>query len=306
MREAANISVVILSHNRVEELLRTVALTLALPEQPAVIVVDNGSGDGSASRVAQQFPAVRVLALSRNIGAAARNFGARAADTEYVAFSDDDTVWTAGSLSAATHVLRDHPRIGVVTARILVGEQRREDPACQVMAASPLPSAGRAGRSVAGFMAGACVFRRRAFEECGGYEPRLFIGGEEGLLALDLAARGWSMIYSDVLTVYHYPSKYRDITARKRMLIRNALWVGWLRRHPAAAMRITLAALLRGARDPSALAGCFDALKGISWVMRQRRVVPDDVESSWRQIERWLADNTGSPRVPAASGAGEA
>ena len=42
-----------------------------LPEQPPVIVVDNGSGDDSAEAVARCFPAVEVVALARNAGAAA-------------------------------------------------------------------------------------------------------------------------------------------------------------------------------------------------------------------------------------------
>ena len=292
----SEIAVVILSFNRAEELLRTVAHTVALPERPRVIVVDNGSTDGSAQLVAKRFPWVRVIALPRNVGAAARNIGAIMAGTQYVAFSDDDTLWTGGSLQAAVKILREHPRVGVISARILVGA-RKEDPASRAMASSPLPSAGYPGRVVIGFMAGACVFRRCAFQESGGYEPKLFIGGEEALLALDLATRGWAMLYSDALIVFHYPSNYRDAAARTRLLTRNAIWVGWLRRHYMSAAHQTVRALVRGARDRSVRRGCIDALKDMHWVMQQRRTVPAHVESSWLQIERWLARDAKASRT---------
>lgn len=297
----SSVSVVILTYNRVDELLRTVAHTTALPERPPIIVVDNNSSDNSAQRLSERFPDVHVISLATNVGAAARNIGAQAACTEYVAFSDDDTVWAPGSLARASTLLRNHPRVGVFSARILVGTQGREDPACRAMASSPLPCAGYPGRVVAGFMAGACVFRRSAFLQAGGYEPKLFIGGEEALLALDLATRGWSMIYSDALTVHHYPSSNRDAVARRRLLTRNSLWVAWLRRHPVSALRHTLSALRSSAQDRDVLIGCIEALGALRWVMRHRRMVPAHVEASWCLIERWLQDNAASNAVMPAT-----
>jgi hypothetical protein len=55
--------------------------------------------------------------------------------------------------------------------------------ACLRMSASPLPREGLPGPALVGYMAGACVFRASVFREVGGYEPRLFIGGEEELVA---------------------------------------------------------------------------------------------------------------------------
>ncbi|HXF15496.1 MAG TPA: glycosyltransferase, partial [Burkholderiales bacterium] len=132
------VTVVILTYNRAEELLRTVLHTMSLPEQPPIIVVDNGSSDYSARLVVERFPSVQVISMPANVGAAARNIGALAARTKYVAFSDDDTVWAPGSLATASRLLQDHPGIGVLSARILVGAQGREDPACRAMAGSPL------------------------------------------------------------------------------------------------------------------------------------------------------------------------
>jgi len=48
------ISVVLLTHNRVEQALATLATLLALPDRPPVVVVDNASTDGTADRIARR------------------------------------------------------------------------------------------------------------------------------------------------------------------------------------------------------------------------------------------------------------
>ena len=272
----SRVTLVILTYNRVREALGTVERSLALPERPSVIVVDNGSTDGSAECIARRFPAVRVLRLPHNGGAAGRNAGVERAGTPYVAFSDDDTVWAPGSLMRAVELLECCPRLAVVTARLLVGPEGREDPVSALMSASPLPSEGLPGTALLGFLAGASVFRRRAFVEAGGYEPRLFIGGEERLLAYELACRGWAMIYAAEVLAHHYPSAARDAAARARLLARNALWIAWLRRSLPAALRQTL-------RTP--WPALLDALRGAPWVLRHRRRLPAPIEAMCEQVE---------------------
>jgi GT2 family glycosyltransferase len=272
------LSLVVLTYNRAPELLRTLQRSLALPEHPAVIVVDNGSRDGTAAMVRARFPQVRLISLPFNIGAAARNAGVARAQTAYVAFSDDDTAWVAESLTQAADLLDRYPRLAAVTARVLVGPEEREDPVSAEMAASPLPDAGLPGPALLGFLAGASVFRREAFVEAGGYEPRLFLGGEETLLSYALAERGWLMMYAPQLTVHHYPSRARDGVARRRMLMRNALWVTWLRRPLSLAVRRTWA--LRS--QPRVLR---QALQGAIWVLRARRPLPASVEAQCQLLD---------------------
>ena len=60
-----------------------------LPECPGIVVVDNGSRDGTAAVVRRAFPHVDLITLRRNLGACARNVGVRRARTPYVALSDD-------------------------------------------------------------------------------------------------------------------------------------------------------------------------------------------------------------------------
>jgi GT2 family glycosyltransferase len=279
-----HIAVVILTYNRAAELQHTLERMLSAAHVPRIVVVDNASSDGTAQMVRARFPQVSLFSLPANIGAAARNAGAAAVDTPYIAFSDDDTWWADGSLSRAAALMESHPDVAVLCARVLVGKEEREDPTCTAMAASPLPAEGLPGPALLGFLAGASVIRRSAFLEAGGYEPRFFIGGEEGLLALDLVAWGWRLAYVPELTVHHHPSSLRDSMTRKRCLLRNALWICWMRLPFALALRESWRLLRDAHRDGVMWSGLRDALGGLPWALRRRRVVPRDVVQQYRQL----------------------
>ncbi|MCC2641509.1 MAG: hypothetical protein K0S45_1922 [Nitrospira sp.] len=225
------VTAVVLTHNRKQEVLRTIGRLASLPEQPDIIVVDNGSTDGTSNSIAENYPGVHVIRLEQNIGAAGRNAGMLRATTPYVALCDDDTWWNPGSLTLAADVLDNHKLVAVVTAKVLVGPEELEDQTCRRMAESPLPRrAGLPGPAILGFLAGASLVRRDALLKAGGFEPRLFLGGEETLLAYDLAEAGWAMLYLSTALVHHFPSQNRQAEDRRRLLLRNALWVAWLRR----------------------------------------------------------------------------
>jgi GT2 family glycosyltransferase len=121
------------------------------------------------------------------------------------------------------------------------------------------------------------VFRRDAYLQAGGYEVRFFVGGEEELLTLDLAAAGWRIAYVPQLTVHHHPSPYRDNIARQVVVIRNALWVAWLRLPPAWAFRETLRIRRRAPSREAWRGGLRQALHELPWVWRSRRVLPPQV-----------------------------
>jgi GT2 family glycosyltransferase len=281
-------AVVIATRDRRESLARTLARLGALPERPEVIVVDNASRDGTAAAVALRGPGPRVIALSRNLGGAARTVGARAAGAPYVAFCDDDSWWAPGSLRRAADLLDAHPRLGLVAARVLVGEECHEDPVSALMAASPLRGeAGGPGVPVLGFVACGAVVRRSAFLEAGGFEPRLGVGGEEELLAMDLADAGWRLAYVPEVVAHHHPAPRADDGAgRRRVQARNALWCAWLRRPATRAAAITGRTAVAAVRDRSARAGAAEALVRAGWVARRRRVLGAGTERALRALER--------------------
>src|SRR3712207_50290 len=160
------VAVVVITHQRREELLLAVDRLLALPEQPHVVVVDNGSTDGTAEAVRARFPSVELIASPENLGAVGRNVGVARVGTPYVAFCDDDTWWEPGSLRAAADALDAHPRVAVLTARIVVEPSGREDPIVAELRDSPVVGApGLPGPALGSFLAGASVVRREAFRQ---------------------------------------------------------------------------------------------------------------------------------------------
>ncbi|SEG65708.1 Glycosyltransferase, GT2 family [Thermomonospora echinospora] len=280
-------TVVIATRDRRAELLRTLKHLTAPAGEPAVIVVDNASTDGTARAVAAEFPGVQVIRLPENLGAAARTAGVQAARTPYVAFSDDDSWWEPGALRRAAEVLDAHPRLGLVAARTLVGPERTDDPINAAMADSPLgAAAGLPGPPVLGFLACASVVRRRAFLEAGGFDPVLFFVGEERLLAMDLAARGWGLAYVPDVVAVHEPSAHRPPSGRRlRAELRNTLLTAWMRRPARVALGETARLAGAAARNADARAALAGALGRLPAALARRRRLPPHVERDVRLLE---------------------
>lgn len=285
LHRADDVTVVVMTRNRRDDLLRTLRRLTALPERPHVLVVDNGSDDGTAAAVRAAHADVQVMALDHNAGVAARNAAARAADTPYIAFNDDDSWWAPGALPRAAAVLDRHPRIAAVTAHIVVEPDGRDDPTSLEMRDSPVSGdPDLPGIGVLGFLACAVAVRRDAFLAVGGFDERLHFSGEEELLAIDLAAAGWELRYVPEIRVHHQPSPARDTAWRLRRGVRNALWTLWLRRPAGSAVRRSWR-LLTSTTPRVAVTALVEAAAGLPWVLRDRRVVPARVERDLRRLE---------------------
>lgn len=281
------VTVVLITHNRRPELLRTLRRMRELPERPALVVTDNGSDDGTAEAVESLFPEVLLLRPGRNLGAVGRNLAVRHVRTAYVAFCDDDTWWHPGSLRRAADLLDGRPSLAAVNARIVVEPSGEEDPVVAELRDSPLSGPEwLPGPALGSFLAAATVIRADAFRAVGGFHPGLWLGGEEELLATDLLSRGWWLSYVSELTVHHAASAVRDPTARRVVGLRNTLWFTWLRRPLLPALRRT-AHLMRTVPHDRASARAFrQAAAGLPWVLRRRRPVSPDVEARVAALER--------------------
>jgi GT2 family glycosyltransferase len=280
-------AVVIITSNRCEELLHCLRQMTSLPERPRVHVVDNGSTDGTSEAVAARFPQVRLLRSTRNLGAIGRNEAVRRLRTRYVAFCDDDTWWEPGALSAAADLLDAHQGLASVTGRVVVEPGGSDDPLVPELSGSPVPAPGwLPGPALLGILAGASMLRVSAFEQVGGFSRRLWLGGEEELLAIDLAASGWWMCYRDDVVVHHAASEIRDPRQRRRLGIRNTLWTTWLRRPLPSAIRRTRAVVGSLPSDATSVLAVAQAVAGLPWVLRERSVVPHEVEHGLRLLEK--------------------
>ena len=279
-RPDPRVTVAVITHNRRAELTRTLDHLAALPEKPAVIVVDNGSTDGTAACVRWRHPGVRLIASRRNLGAVGRNLAVRQVVTPYVAFCDDDTWWEPGSIAQAADALDAHPDVASVTARIIVEQSGEDDPIVPELAHSPVSARpGLPGPALLSIMAGASVLRTDAFREAGGFSPRLWLGGEEELLCTDLVTAGYWLCYLPEAKVHHQASLARDATLRRRLGIRNTLWFTWLRRPVRPALQRTVKLAHAVPRDVTSAGAFLAAFRGLPWVLRERRAVPPEVEA---------------------------
>ncbi|MEU8124810.1 glycosyltransferase [Spirillospora sp. NPDC049024] len=279
-------TVVVITRDRRRSLLAALAAARALTERAPVIVVDNASRDGTADAVAEEFPEVTLIRSPRNLGAVARNLAADHVRTPYAAFWDDDIRWDPDAPSIAAGLLDAHPRLAVVTGRILVEPGGREDPIVPELRHSPVPGPPwLPGPALGSFLAGASMVRLEAFREAGGFSPRLWLGGEEELLSADLMALGWQLCFAEDVVVRHEPSPVREAHLRRRHGIRNTLWSTWLRRPLPVALRRTAVLLRTLPRDRVTAAALAEAAAGLAWVARERRTLPRDVEDRLRLLE---------------------
>ncbi|WP_242611075.1 glycosyltransferase family 2 protein [Blastococcus saxobsidens] len=273
-----DVTLVVMSRDRREELLAS------LPRHEApVILVDNASTDGTAEAVRAARPEVTVLGLEENVGSYARTMGVEHAGTPFVAFADDDSWWAPGDLARAAAVMRAHPRLAVLNARILVGPEERLDPVCREMAASALGTpADLPGPALLGFVACGAMVRTEAFLQVGGFDRVVRFPGEEERLALDLAAAGWGIAYVDEVTVHHHPSPRRSAPEHRRAAIWRSRVLTAVMRQPAPEVgRVVLRALRTGTAERR---GLVHALPDVPAALRARRPVPEQVRADLRLL----------------------
>lgn len=280
-------TVVIATRNRCPELLHTLTKLTELHPRTPIVVVDNASTDGTAERIRACHPGVTFIALKRNLGAVARNVGAIRASTPYIAFSDDDSWWAPNALHRAEAVLNSYDQLGLIAAQTLIEPDQRPDPVTLLMAESPLRrNPDLPGQPVLGFLACSAITRREAFLSVGGFSSLLFFGGEESLLAWDLAARGWGLCYLPEVVAHHAPSPCRPSARRRRwQQQRNALLTTWMRRSPRAALSATASAVRAAFHTPEGWRALNAALGRLPAALEQRRRLPAAVEQQLELLE---------------------
>ena len=104
------ISVVVPTYNRAHTLSRSLDSVLCQSlRAEEIIVVDDGSTDGTAALIRQRYPQVRYLRQPNGGVSSARNLGIAAAAYDWIALLDSDDAWLPGKLSAQRVALGEHP-----------------------------------------------------------------------------------------------------------------------------------------------------------------------------------------------------
>ncbi len=182
------------------------------------VVVDSASTDGSVGFVEENFPEVRVVALSENRGfSGAVNAGIEASDAEFVTLLNNDTEQDPGWLGALVRAAQRRPEAGLFASKLVDFEDRsRLDGAGDALRRSGLPyrlGHGEVDRGqfeseefVFGACAAAALCRRSVFDEIGLFDEDFFAYCEDGDLSFRAQLAGFRCLYVPGAVVYHVGS----------------------------------------------------------------------------------------------------
>lgn len=172
-----------------------------------VIIVDNGSTDGSTQVPAPDGLPLRIIELGRNTGFAfAANRGLEAASAPAVALVNTDVVLAPDWIERTTNALARDDRVAAVACKMVqmddphrlydTGDFLRRDGVCEQRGRFELDD-GRFDEPGEAFApcAGAALYRRDALAAVGGFDERLFSYLEDVDLGLRLALAGWLCVY---------------------------------------------------------------------------------------------------------------
>lgn len=251
-----------------------------------IVVVDNGSSDGTAKYLQDHYPQVRVIRNDRNLGfAAANNAAIRATQGEFVATLNNDTLpherWLASLVSSA----EAFPRHGAFASKMCFWEQAqfvnsagivvdRAGLAWDRHCGDPVEHASE-GAEVFGASAGAALYRREMLDDIGLFDERFFAYLEDVDLAWRAQWAGWRARYVPQAEVLHaYSGTSREGSPFKlRHLGRNKVWL-LAKNYPRPALLRYLPAILFydlagmpltivGARTAAPIVGRAAAMKGL-------------------------------------------
>jgi glycosyltransferase involved in cell wall biosynthesis len=189
MESGELVSVLIPTYNRAGELPSAIESVLAQSYQPVeVVVVDDGSTDGTETLVRGRYPQVRYLRQTNRGPAAARNAGIKAASGRYIAFLDSDDRWTPRKLEQQIGLFRTRPDVGLVFSSVRfvnrrgrTVDERRYDPSFR----------GRVAERILSFseiVLSSVVVRRTCIDQVGFFDEALMIAEDWDLyfrLAMD-------------------------------------------------------------------------------------------------------------------------
>lgn len=289
-----------------------------------VLLVDNGSSDGSAEYVREEFPWVEVVSNPKNMGfAAAVNRAIEESDSAYVCTLNNDVWLEARWLEEMTGAAAGDSGVGMVASKILlVAAPDRLD--CAGIGVDKAGFAWNAlrGRSdvpgetdtseVFGPCAAAALYRRDMLEEIGLFDVDFFAFLEDADLAWRARLAGWRCLYAPAARAYHVHSATagQGSAFKAHLLARNRIWMV-LKNYPWP--QLLMALPLIAAYDMAALAGNavshtgraslrgrLDAVKRTAAFWRKRRQVQAlrRSDSQWQDFlyplaspwQRWRAE----------------
>jgi glycosyltransferase involved in cell wall biosynthesis len=284
--DAPRVSVVVPVYNRQDAIGAALSSATAQTYRSfEIVVVDDGSTDDTAARVASSYPSVRLLRLPRNTGvAAARNRGIAAARGELIAFLDSDDLWSPDKLAVQVADLDAHPEAVLSFSDVLCGASGLDQP--------HLGSSFQQDRVLLeSFLFGnpivtpsTVIVRKRHIDAVGVFDEELTVG-EDRDVWLRLAAAG--------------PIRFLPLPLVRRVVRRDSLWFSGHDWH-AASVRIVERFLARSEGHPYRM----HRRRLRTWTTFRLgilRTLAGDTRRGWRDIAGAVARDPGvAVRTPRA------
>lgn len=278
-----------------------------------VILVDNGSTDGSVAFVRDRFPSVDVIEAGENLGfAKANNVGIRDTDTPLVATLNNDTWVEPDWLEELVRTMESDPQIGTCASKMLFAHQPEVinsagvnvDPvgiAWDRLGGVPETHDVDEPMDVFAACAGAALYRRKMLDDVGLFDEDYFIYLEDVDLSWRSQLMGWRTVYVPQARVYHVHSgTTREASPFKNFhLARNKVWTV-VKNYPSPQFWLYLPLILlydlgsipysllaRG--ETAALRGRLAAFRRLPEAWRKRREIQRRRRASWTDLQQVLS-----------------
>jgi glycosyltransferase involved in cell wall biosynthesis len=213
-------SVVITSKNRKHDLRRALRSCIEQTAGPEVLVIDDGSTDGTEELVRREFPSVRIVRDEVSKGLIVqRNRGAQLASGDVIFSIDDDAEFSSARTVEQTLAEFNFPSIAAVSIPFI---NVNSGPAVHRRAPNP-----NGTFLTDTFVGTAHAVRRDIFWTVGGYREFLFHQGEEEDLCIRMLDIGMFTRLGNADPVFHYESPLRDHSRRDYYGSRNRLLFSW-------------------------------------------------------------------------------
>ena len=230
------VGVVIANWNR-KELLRACLASLAGQTHPSfeVVVVDNGSSDGSVALVeemAKSYPVrLHLIANTANLGfCAANNQGIQATEGELVALLNNDAEAESGWLEALEQAIRRGEDVGMAASKVLVWEDPAKIDKCGHLIYPDGQNRGRgSGQTDHGQFdrteevlwpdGCAAMYRRAMLEDIGGFDEDFFAYADDAELGLRARWAGWRCWYTPDAVVRHHRGATLGLGSARRLTL---------------------------------------------------------------------------------------
>lgn len=233
-----------------------------------IIVVDNGSEDGSQLIVRQEFPTVKLVENKLNLGfGKANNIGLQSSEGRYICFVNSDIEMIDGCLQLLTQYMDDNHSVGMAGPQILYPDLKIQDscrkfpslwrsfctafkldrifPTCALLSGEHMFYFSHAEEIKPDFLAGCLLMvRKTALDEIGAFDERFFIYAEEVDLAKRLWDSRWEVAFvPQAKAVHHHAGSSSRDPLRFKLAQQKSIFQYWLKHHNLVTIVVHVAIL---------------------------------------------------------------